>query len=290
VTPTLRQLLEGRRFGLVMSAGFFGFYGHAGFLKGLLATGLTPAAYAGTSAGGLIAAHAAAGASAEQVEKVLLQLDRSHFWDPDPLGALTLALRGGHGFTGLLKGEKFRRLLSDSLPVRTFEQCPTPLVLSATNLTCARSELFTSGELAGAVHATCAYPGLFRAVRLGDELFWDGGIIDKAPLVALADSAAGQGLDALLVHWLPSRPRERLSGAFAWAQGMGAGLDAGRREHFTLQLKVLQARGVPVYVVVSNLPQVSPSRLGVGREALEAARAGAARALDRPPRVFAHQP
>ena len=56
--PSLHQLLEGKRFGLVLSAGYFGFYGHAGFLKGLAASGLRPSSYAGTSAGGLVAAYA----------------------------------------------------------------------------------------------------------------------------------------------------------------------------------------------------------------------------------------
>ena len=47
--PSLQQTLQGKRFGLVLSAGYFGFFGHAGFLRGLAATGLSPAAYAGTS-------------------------------------------------------------------------------------------------------------------------------------------------------------------------------------------------------------------------------------------------
>ncbi|MGA9521801.1 MAG: patatin-like phospholipase family protein [Myxococcaceae bacterium] len=284
--PTLASLLEGRRFGLVMSAGFFGFYGHAGFLEGLLRSGLQPSAYAGSSAGGLIAAHAAAGASLDTLQKVLLELNREHFWDPDPIGALVGAVRGGHGSTGLLKGDRFRVLLKSSLPVDSFEACPKPLVLVATNLTRARSEIFSSGDLLGPVHATCAYPGLFRAVPVRDELFWDGGIIDKAPLVALAESEAGRDLDAFLVHWLPSRSRQKLAGAFAYAQGMGVGLDAARREHFALQLKVLEARGIPVYVVVSHLPAVSPSKLSQGRQAMEAARAATGRALSKAPEPF----
>jgi NTE family protein len=280
---TLQQELEGRRFGLVLSAGFFGFYGHAGFLKALWACGLRPAAYAGTSAGGLVAAHAAAGASIEALEQNLLAQTRQHFWDPDPLGALVDAVRGGHAFTGLLKGDRFRRLLEGSLPVTSFEACPTPLLLVATNLSAARSEVFSRGPLVPAVHATCAYPGLFRAVRHQGQLYWDGGIVDKAPVLALAESEAGRGLDALVVHYLPSRTRGILSGAFAYAQGMDAGLSAGRREHFELQLKVLKARGVPVHVVTSDLPPVSPRTMSRGAEAMEAARALTVRALQSPP-------
>ena len=43
---TLHDRLKGRRFGCVLSAGFFGFYGHAGFVDGLLSSGLQPAAWA----------------------------------------------------------------------------------------------------------------------------------------------------------------------------------------------------------------------------------------------------
>lgn len=283
----IAERLSGKRFGLVLSAGFFGFYGHTGFLKALGAAGLKPSAYAGTSAGGLIGAHAAAGATLEELEALLRKQTREHFWDPDPLGALIDLARGGHAFTGLLKGDRFRALLDASLPVRRFEDCRTPLVLVASNLSKARSEIFTTGDLSEAVHATCAYPGLFRAVRLRGELFWDGGIVDKAPLVALAESEAGRGLEAILVHYLPSRVREKLGGALAYAQGMDAGLSAGRREHFLLQLKVMEARGIPVYVIVSKLPAVSPRTMEhAGAVAMDAAETSVRRALSSGPVAF----
>ncbi|MBX5481434.1 MAG: patatin-like phospholipase family protein [Myxococcaceae bacterium] len=286
-SPPIVDRLRGKRFGVVLSAGFFGFYGHAGFLKALHAAGLEPSAWAGSSAGGLIAAHAAAGSSVGEIEALLRKQTRRHFWDPDPVGTLIDAVKGGHAFSGLLKGDRFRALIESSLPVRRFEDCRTPLLLVATNLSRARSQVFTSGELSPAVHATCAYPGLFRAVRLGGDLFWDGGIVDKAPLVALAESEPGGNLDAFLVHYLPSRTRDRLSGALAYAQGLDAGLTAGRHEHFVLQLKVMQARGVPVYVITSRLPPVSPKTMErEGMLAMDAAEASVARALSSAPVPF----
>lgn len=286
-SPTLHQLLEGKRFGLVLSAGYFGFYGHAGFLKGLAGTGLQPAAYAGTSAGGLIAAYAAAGASVHAIEELVLKQTRQNFWDPDPIGAVLNAFPSdGHGATGLLKGERFRKLLEDTLPVQTFEQLPHPLLLSSANLSQGTHELFTSGELAPRVHATCAYPGLFRAVRIGRDLYWDGGLVDKAPALSLRESAFGKDLDAILVHYLPSRTRKMLGGPMAYAQGIAAGSAALRHDHFRLQLSVLKERGFPVYVMVSNLPPVSPSRMERGFDALHQAKLSAERALARPPVPF----
>ncbi|WP_395850762.1 patatin-like phospholipase family protein [Cystobacter fuscus] len=285
--PTLQQTLHGKRFGLVLSAGYFGFFGHAGFLKGLAATGLRPAAYAGTSSGGLVAAYAAAGLSEDAIEELVLQQTRESFWDPDPIGAVFNALpREGHGATGLLKGERFRKLLERTLPVSTFEELPHPLLLTSANLTQGTHEVFTSGELAPRVHATCAYPGLFRAVRVGRDLYWDGGLVDKAPALSLRESALGKELDAILVHYLPSRTRKMLGGPMAYAQGIAAGSAALRRDHFRLQLALLAERGFPVYVMVSNLPPVSPTQMERGFDALHQARLSAERAFARPPVPF----
>ncbi len=86
----------------------------------------------------MVAAFAASGMPVRAVEELLLKQTRKNFWDPDPIGAVMDARRG-HGFTGLLKGERFRRLLEEHLPVRTFEELPHPLLLVAANLTRART-------------------------------------------------------------------------------------------------------------------------------------------------------
>lgn len=284
MAPHLHQLLNGKRFGLVLSAGYFGFYGHAGFLRGLFEAGLSPSAYAGSSAGGLVAAYAAAGASVDAIEELVLRQTRRGFWDPDPIGALRGLLRRGPETTGLLAGKRFRALLESTLPQKSFEACPHPLLLVASNLSEATPEVFTRGELAPRVHATCAYPGLFRAVKLEGRLFWDGGLVDKAPVLALADSEVGKGLDAILVHFLPSRTRDSLAGPFAYTRGMAAAMAAVRRRHFQLQLEVMKGRSMPVYVVVSTLPPVSPTTMERGFDAFAQGRLSAGRALARPPR------
>lgn len=284
---TLQQRLAGKRFGVVLSAGYFGFYGHAGFVQGLAEAGLAPSAWAGTSAGGMVAAFAAAGLGPRQIAEVVLAQRRAHFWDPDPLGIAVDALRPGHRASGLLRGRRFHELLERHLPVRTFEALGTPLVLVATNLSTRAPEVLAHGALPSAVHATCAYPGLFQAVRRDRHLLWDGGIIDKAPALALADSPVGRRLDALLVHYLPSRDgTKEPSGALAYASGMAAGFAALRKDHFRLQLAVLEARGLPVYVVTSHLPPVSPRTMHEGEKALAAGRASAQEALAHAPRPF----
>jgi NTE family protein len=278
---TLAEALAGRRVGLVLSAGFFGFFGHAGFLSGLLAAGLAPSAYAGTSAGGLVGAYAAAGMAPGALAALLLGLKKERFWDPDVAGGILDAARGGPGAMGLLRGTRFRALLAATLPVSTFEECPTPLVLVAADVRHARAVSLTTGELAPAVHATCAYPGLFRPVELAGGLLWDGGLVDKAPALALSRHLPG-GLDALLVHFLPTRGEAALGGPLGYARGMAAGIAALRRSNVELQLALLAAEGLDVYLVVSELPAVSPRRLEEGQLALAAGQAAAESALGGP--------
>lgn len=277
---SLVRTLEGKRFGLVLSAGFFGFYGHAGFLAAMEGAGLKPSGFAGTSAGALIASLAASGLGAEKVRQLLHGIRRSDFWDPAPIAALVDAARG-RGFTGFLAGRRFRTLLEKNLPIERIEEAAVPLVLVTTDISAASSRIHTEGNLAEVIHASCAYPGLFRSVPVEDAQLWDGGLVDKAPLVALAERVE---LDALLVHYLPSADREPVmaSGTSAWhgyTKALARGMVAVRHENFELQARLCEARGLPVYVVQPQLPRLGPSRLSMGRNVIATAAADGARAL-----------
>jgi NTE family protein len=234
-----------------------------------------------------VAALAAAGLTTAQIRERILAQRRKDFWDPDPLGIAADLWRSGSRTSGLLKGARFRGLLEQFVPARTFAELSSPLLLVAANVSNQSAEVMTEGDLASAIHATCAYPGLFQVVRRGGALLWDGGIVDKAPALALADSALGSELETLLVHFLPSRDEAGdPAGAFAWPSGMAAGIAALRKDHFRLQLEVLRARGVAVHVVTSKLPPVGPTTMERGVDALEAAKRSLEAALAAPPQSW----
>jgi hypothetical protein len=115
---TLREQLTGKRFGLVLSAGSFGFYGHPGFVDALLAQGLVPAAWAGTSAGGMIAALAPAGLSMKDLKALILSQRREHFWDPDWLGIAIDAVSSGETYKrrgqGPIEGDGYAAFCSST--------------------------------------------------------------------------------------------------------------------------------------------------------------------------------
>jgi NTE family protein len=277
---SLADLLRGRPFGLALSAKFFGFFAHAGLVAALEERDLRPAALSGSSAGALVGALWAAGHPAERIVEILVGSRRADFWDP-VLPLPFLGERRAHPLPGLLRGDKLLALLRRHLPA-TFEELRVPLTVEALNLTRGRLEALSSGDLPGAVLASCAYPGLFRPARLGDDLYWDGGFVNKAPVTALVGRA-----EAILVHFMPSGslagPLSTTGAALVRGlRAMGRGLGVARREVTALQALLARERGAAVHVLRTNAPSAGPTRLHLGAEIVRAARAEASRLLARP--------
>ncbi len=251
--------MSGPRIGVALSSAFFGFYAHTGFLKALTQRGIVPDAYSGASAGALVAAFAGAGALAE-LEVMLGTLRRADFWDP--------GLPTGRPL-GLLKGRKFRKLLDDNLPAKTFADCVKPVVTVSVDLDRKQRHIDDSGSLAEAVHASCALPFLFRPVMRGGVPHVDGGLIDKVPISALIDR---HDLDVVYVHQIPSSgldskvPRAPL--AF-----LDQALDVSRDDGWRQQVALAEARGIEVRVITTNPTRVSPFKMRLGRVAMADAEA-----------------
>jgi len=273
--PDLAEVLRGARVGLVLSAGFFGFYGHAGLMLALEQAGLKPAALSGSSAGALVSGYAAAGMPAHDLARLLLSKGRQDFWDP--LGWRDL-LRRDLPATGLLRGQRLHRMLQQTLPVPDFQSCQVPLFVEAANLSTGESEILHQGELARAIWASCAYPGLFLPVGIGNCLYWDGGLLNKAPVACLVDR-----VDAILIHWLPSSqfaaPLKLGLGAGRILPTLLRGFAMARRENARLQARVAMKAGLPVYVICPRLPRLGPFKLQRGQEALDAARENTLKSL-----------
>src|SRR5689334_12824008 len=93
---------------IVLSAGYFGFYAHAGFMRAFEECGIGYTAIAGSSAGALVAALHASGVPAIEIIEILVGLRRKEIWDSvGAIGLLQSLVRRGRGLTGLLKGERF---------------------------------------------------------------------------------------------------------------------------------------------------------------------------------------
>ena len=92
---------------------------------------------------------------------------------------------GGYMITGLLKGQLFNELLIKNLPVKTIEECPIPVGITAFDLCNLKTRVITSGNLAQAIQASCTFPGLFQPVSIDGTPHIDGGVFDDVGIMAL---------------------------------------------------------------------------------------------------------
>ena len=260
--------------GVVFSSGFFGFFAHAGFLSAIRELGMTPIGYAGASSGAILAAMAASSMSDQDIKETLFNVKKSHFWDPDPLPViLKKVLRRLRGYTGYLRGEGFSKLL-EKIPAKNIEDCPIPLIIVSTNLTLRREEVFTRGPLIKAIQASGSVPMLFKPVEIDGSLFVDGGMVNKAPVEALADEVRP---DKIIVHFIASdnigdRKNSFLNRGLTPWHIQHLAVNISRHEAYLRQCKRVRERGIEVVEVITNAPSVGPSKLERGPEAYEKAR------------------
>lgn len=240
-TPTLREWIAEHRPDLAMSSGFFSFFAHTGALDALVDAGLAPRRVTGSSAGALVAGAWAAGVSPSALADILVGLTKDDFWDPAP----------GLGY---LRGRLFRERLESLLPTRDIASLPVEVAVSTFDVRARRTHVIDRGDLAQAIHASCAVPLMFHPVRAGDRWLLDGGIADRPGL-------AGASERPVLFHHIASRS--------PWRSPKSDALRIPRRDGL-------------VALVIDELPRVGPSRLAEGRRALALARDAARRALDAP--------
>lgn len=162
------------RFGLVLGGGGARGLAAVGIVKVLDEYGLRPSAVAGTSMGALIGAFLCAGYSAESVRDMVLGTRWHEVIDVSTSG-------------GIMKGDRFAQWLADRLPAR-FEELEIPLAVTATDIDRGDLVVMREGDLVPALRATCAFPGAFTPVRIGERNLVDGGLKSTVPVLALRDA------------------------------------------------------------------------------------------------------
>ncbi len=271
------------RVGVAFSSGFFGFFAHAGFLAALREMEIVPSAYAGASSGAIVAAMAASEMPDEDIRKLLFNVAKSDFWDPDPLPVFfKSALRLFRGYGGYLRGAGFAQLL-EKLPAKRFEACKYPLAVSAVDVTHRKEKIFVEGDLIQAVKASGSVPMLFKPTEIDGALYLDGGISGKAPVEALADLCQ---LDRILVHFVASDNVKTVGNGFMekrfspWRMQHIA-INTARMEDYDRQKRIVAMRGVEVIEIDTESPSMGPNSLNEGPFVYEAARRSARTHLKR---------
>ncbi|HEY7911442.1 MAG TPA: patatin-like phospholipase family protein [Blastocatellia bacterium] len=256
---------------VVLSAGYFGFYAHAGFMLAMEELGIEYRAIAGSSAGAIVAAMHAAGMRAAEIIEALTGVRREALWDSTGIiGILRAVARRGRGWTGLLKGDQFEETLGALLPVKSFEECQRSLYVTALNLTRGAEETFHSGTIADKVRASCAYPFLMSAKNINSCHYWDGGFLSKVPIEVMLER---ERPSRVIIHYLPTREDETDLAERNWAAigCLERALTVARKEIERHRLERLEGLDGKVIWVEPQVPRVGPNRLSAGRSAVEAA-------------------
>lgn len=92
---------------------------------------------AGSSAGALVSSVVASGRTPTEAAGRLEELLVSDYWKKDSFFKILykLLLKRGRGYTGFVSTDRLIKTLFSLLKVKTFEQCPIPLYIVATNIT-----------------------------------------------------------------------------------------------------------------------------------------------------------
>jgi NTE family protein len=162
--------MEAPRIGLALGGGFARGIAHAGVLKVLESHNVPIHCITGVSAGSIVAAAYASGASPEEIARAGCAM---RFGD---------VARWSLCRMGFVVNERMTRFLERLLKVYTFEEMRIPLGVLATDVCTGESVRFRdSGDVFLPIRASCSYPGLFRPVRHGGRLLVDGAMSMEIP-------------------------------------------------------------------------------------------------------------
>ncbi|MFY9842574.1 MAG: patatin-like phospholipase family protein [Terriglobales bacterium] len=202
--------------GLALGGGFARGIVHIGVLKVLEEEGIPVRMVAGTSVGAIMGAAYCSGLTIAELEEIAHKVRFATFarWTLSRLGFATT--------------DRMIPFLKQTLKVQTFEEMRIPLAVTATDFSTGKGTVFTSGPIIDPVRASCAYPGMFLPVEIGERCLVDGMLSYPVPSRPLREMGADR---VLAVHlrgqWSKScAPRhffDVIGQSFAIAQDMMSG-------------------------------------------------------------------
>jgi NTE family protein len=175
--------------GLALCGGGVKCGAHLGALQVLLRSGWEFDAVAGSSSGAIAGALYAMGLTPEQMERELTRSRRRVFglWP---------------GLRGVGNSRRFRRWLADLSGGARLEELPRRLIITASDIAAGKPYYFTGGDLADALYASSALPGLFEPLELEGRVLADGCLLSPLPVEPLRQ----QGVSRVMGILFPDSP------------------------------------------------------------------------------------
>lgn len=167
-------IMEQKKIGLALSGGAARGFAHLGVIKVLREHDIPIDFIAGTSAGSFAGAALASGLSVDEI----IKMSRKISWF-----AMT-----GFSFSpmGLLSNASMGAFVNQHFPVKRFEDLKIPFAAIACDLETGKEVVLKeTGDLATAIRASCAIPGVFVPVVIDKKKLIDGGVISPVPTKAV---------------------------------------------------------------------------------------------------------
>ena len=142
-------------------------FAHVGAIKAFIERNIKFDMVVGTSAGSLVGALYAGGAS---VEKIMSYADALSMKD----------IKSGF-FLKPGDPKKVGKIVTDIIGEKNIEDLSLPFYAVATDLVESRQVILDSGSVSDAVSASCAVPLVFKPVVMGEKHLVDGGLLNNIP-------------------------------------------------------------------------------------------------------------
>jgi NTE family protein len=211
--PLPAQYDDGRiEVGLVLSGGGARGGAHVGVLKVLEALNLQVDYIVGTSMGAIIGGFYAAGYSADEIERLLVEVDWNRALTDQPdradrtmrkkelesefLIPYRVGFNGGRfqAPLGFVEGQHldqlFQRVLLPVMHIRDFDDLQIPFRAVATDLVTGEEVVLSDGSLTDSLRASMSVPGVFDPVRIGGRILVDGGLANNLPVSVVREMGA----------------------------------------------------------------------------------------------------
>lgn len=173
---------KSRRVGLALSGGAARGFAHIGVIKVLQSNDIRVDYVAGTSVGSIVGAFFCSGYSWQEMLEVADSLQWNELVSPTLSGM------------GLVTSSRLESFMDDLLGEVEFDDLEIPFRAVSVDLVTGDEVVLSSGDVARAVRASSAVPGIFEPLVEGDQALVDGGVVNNLP----CDVAQDMGADKVI--------------------------------------------------------------------------------------------